>query len=689
MFIYTDNKIIFLKIKTLTIYINKYFTMFFDDVSIDFDIFEDKHEDFSKLRKDYKKINKDPEKKELIERILKKDNILIMDDDDLIEEIKKKFTDKEIVKILYTWLSHRLKFITEKAQTFRKNILSTYSYLPPNKIMKKAMKYAKHLHFTPTEFDIFRKMFMIDYQTPLSASHEWKDDEFKNSGAMAKLLNYQPKEEERGKLVYDSSESGIVDNIIKSAIATEDLFYYCVSNSFGYKYADDLYDEIKVKKDYKLTDCVPPVIAAMFIQNIPYFEENMIQTNIGKFVQHSYEHKKLTAFENNLKLNLASDSSQYSDQTGKLISPLKDLQIRSSIQQSLWKLVLFLRNKQALNCDCTKFYNLISMYAPDLFVSQRYKNQTHQDSINIITRLFHVFSLYPLLYTRKMNNKTNDKNINRQIFYRPTPNSDYFVLKNISMADNPNLMISEFEKNRNASFIFIRPQKFTDEENNKFNEVSNIIDDKFDEKTLNNGQNNYLKKMKQGICGIPKSLLRIKYSKNEDNILNYTKATGVVVCLVLRNVNASNFKFTNVNDQYINEVNAIYKYSTFKNLITEYDTTKVLFSDTIEFTNSQNNSHTFKLQSVVLNSVYEDQNLKRNESSLKTKGSPFCIVQVEEKKSLIYHPYNFEMLKSDRDHYVNGPFNTFDAGFGSSIQKTDLTNIIEEYSEIFIYVEQK
>lgn len=668
----------------------------FGDENIDFSIFENEDFDnYEKLRKDYKKINKDPAKKELVERILKKDNLLTMDDDDLVEEIKRKFTDKETVRILYTWLSHRLTFITDKAQTFRKNILSTYSYLPPNKIMKKAMKYAKRLHFTPTEFDIFRKMFMMDYQTPITSHYEFEKGEFQNSGAMATLLNYQPKEAERGKLNFESSEAGVVDNIIKSAIATEELFYYCVSNSLTYQYSDDLYNEIKVKKDYKITDCVPPVIAAMFIPKIPYFDLYMLQTNIGKFIQHSYEHKKLTGFENMLKLNLASDSSQYSDQTGKLISPLKDLQIRASIQQSLWKLVLFLRNKQSLNCDCTKFYNLISMYAPDLFVSQRYKNQTHQDSINIITRLFHVFSLYPLKYKQTINfDNMMEENQNKQIFYRPSPNSNIYISKTIKglNKDQKDYLTSEFTRDRNASFIFIRPQKVNNQDKDE-----TTVRQNFKLTGQNAADNNfYSETQKHGIIGITSDVLTFNYSehsvpfKSGGKAFDYSDSTGAVVVLVLRNVNASNFKIDNADGKYQNELNAIYKYSSFKNLIVEYDTTKVLFSD--ELTGKRQDQK-FKLQSVVLNSIYENPNSVNNPSSnnkitLKTKGSPFCIVATNSDKSLIYHPYNFDLIKYSGGSYINGPFNNISLTFGNSSQPNDLTKIIEDYGEIFIYSEE-
>lgn len=673
----------------------------FDNDSLDFSIFEnDEIEDFSKLRRDYKKINKDPVKKELIERIFKKDNLLNMDDDDLVEEIKKKFTDKETVKVLYTWLSYRLKYITEKAQTFRRNILSTYSYLPPNKIMKKAIKYAKHLHFTPSEFDVFRKMFMIEYQTPLSSVYNIEDKEFQNSGAMATLLNYKPKEEERGKLNYENSESGIVDNIIKSAIATEDLFYYCVSSSVSYHFEENLYNEIKIKKDYKTTDCVPPVIAAMFIQKIPYFDLHMIVSNIGKLIQHSYEHKKLTSYENNLRLTLASDTSQYSDQTGKLISPLKDLQIRASIQQSLWKLVLFLRNKQALNCDCTKFYNLISMYAPDLFVSQRYKNQTHQDSINIITRLFHVFSLYPLRYNQTLD--YNDKyGKEKKIIYRSPNDSNVFMIKKFKGIDSDafkNIQI-EFNKERNASFIFIRPQKIINQE---YNNGENITKENSDETNTRNNfaleettkKNNYYSlTLSKGIIGIHRNLFS-PTGYNENNLdsftnnghkITYSKAEGVVVVLVLRNVNASNFNVKKNGD-----LESIYKYSSFKNLIIEYDTTKVLFSDVVTY-----NKTDFVLTSVVLNSIYEDKNRTdeqgNSNNTLKTKGSPFCIVRTNtDNKSLIYHPYNFDLIKTDNGGYINGPFNFIEEGFGNSTMggKNDLTEIIENYGEIFIYSQE-
>lgn len=657
--------------------------------NIDLNLFDDEDDylnNLYKLRRDYKKIGKDPQKKELVDKLLKKDNLLNMDDGDLLDEIKNRFTDKDTVKVIYSWLAHRLKYISDKAQVFRQNILSAYSYLPPNKIMKKAMKYAKHLELSPAEFDVFRKMFMIEYETPLSGTETF-DEEFKNSGAMAHLLDYQPEREVRGKLNFEPSESGIIENIIKTSIANEDLFFYCVNNSFSYKSELTDYNEILIKKDLKFIDCIPPVIAALFIPKIMYLEINMIYSNIGKLIQHCYEHKKLTEVEKSLRLRIASDPTQYSDQNGKLISPIKDLQIRVLLQQSLWKLVLFLRSKQALNCDCTKFYNLISMYAPDLFVSQNVKNDYNQDSIHIITRLFHAFSLYPITYKEKINisstikSDKDGKEKGTQIFIERR-DSNIAIMQDLSVLRdklNENITI---ERDKETSFIFIRPNNNTD---NRY--VTTIRDN---QTQMEKDIRNYKCNISSNYFNLSNEEINRVYNK-EKKIITYTTVEGIIIFIVLRTKLATSMNFKNIDSSRKFKETDIFKFTSFKNLVNEYDDNPVLYDNVIKIKTLEDREKNFNLTSVVLNSVFDETHIEKgNTGTIKLKGMPFTISKITNTSSvntklLLYHPYNFEDNSGD----TNNPFNYFNNNFdsGTSISNNTIIEYIQKYGEIFIYTD--
>lgn len=652
--------------------------------NIDLNLFDDEDDylnNLYKLRRDYKKIGKDPQKKELVDKLLKKDNLLNMDDGDLLDEIKSRFTDKDTVKVIYSWLAHRLKYISDKAQVFRQNILSAYSYLPPNKIMKKAMKYAKHLNLSPAEFDVFRKMFMIEYETPLNGTETF-DEEFKNSGAMAHLLDYQPEREVRGKLNFEPSESGIIENIIKTSITNEDLFFYCVNNSFSYVPKLENYNEIMVKKDLKFTDCIPPVIAALFIPKIDYIEINMIYSNIGKLIQHCYEHKKLTEVEKNLRLRIASDSTQYSDQNGKLISPIKDLQIRVLLQQSLWKLVLFLRSKQALNCDCTKFYNLISMYAPDLFVSQNVKNDYNQDSIHIITRLFHAFSLYPITYKEKINLSSLDNKSGKDDDKKlaiTSRDSKIVVLQDLSTLRKKIDENITIERDKETAFIFIRPNN-----NNNKQIVSNIRNENKEEDIRN-----YKSNISKNYFNLSNNDINEVYKK-EKKIITYTSVEGIIIFIVLRTKLATSMKFKNNSDKKFKETE-IFKFTSFKNLVNEYDVNTVLYDENVEIKTEKDETKKFNLTSVVLNSVFDEEYIENGKrETIKLKGMPFTISTINNESQtnlLLYHPYNFE----DKTTTMNIPFNYVNKIFesGSNSHNDDVVGFIQKYGEIFIYTDKE
>lgn len=616
------------------------------DVSIGlFDEYEDPAvAEFNKQFSTYEvKKFKDPKKQALVEKIMRLPNAIYLDNEDIKKQIMTEFKEKDTVKLIYKWIVKRMDYISKKASAFRDGILSRYSYLPPNKIMKKAKKYAKHLKFTQAEFELFRQMFMINYISPLS-EQDLKLEIGDNTGALARVFDIRPKEKEKGKLIFDSSESSVVESIVKAAKTNDNLYYYTFVDSINYKDCDpEKYNMVPIKKNMKYTDCVHPVIAAMFIPKIPYFETRFIYQNIARLVQICYEHQKIDNLYKNLQNSLALDKSQYSDQTGHIITPIKDLQLRANIQISLWRVILMLRNNHVLDCDCSKLYNALSVYAPDMFVEN--SELLNQNSVGIIRRLYNALSVSTLTISRsKLYTPLNylqdtygiKEDVTVPFVVARDKNKNDFKLLPINPVINEKGRLQNTERTKEeekVSFIYIRPNELTGDKT--IESYINNQDLKFGDSTI----------------------------KTE-----YKSASGVVSIIILRTRNITKKRW-----KYNGEV-----MTTFQNLSVEFDTEKINYSQSLLIGSGAYSQ--FNLRSAVLSSTVKvdtDINGDSTDGIIKTRGSAYCIVfPVNGGTPIVYHPYNINEYDPTTGQII-GPFNFIDEG--------QARDFIQTQAEILIY----
>lgn len=615
---------------------------FYDDDSVLDSMLEDEEvSDFKHKFSRYElKKFRDPKKQALVEKIMRLPNAIYFDNEDIKKQIMTEFKDKDVVKLMMMWITRRMKFISEKASAFRDGILTRYSYLPPNKIMKKAKKYAKHLKFTQAEFELFRQMFMINYIPPID-SETIKIEEGENSGALARVFDVKIKEKDKGKLIYDPSEASTIENIIKAAKSSESLYYYTFIDSINYKDCDvDKYSTVPIKKNVKYTDCVHPVIAAMFMPKIPYFETRFIYQNIAKLVQMCYEHQKIEGIYKNLQYAMALDKSQYSDQTGHIITPIKDLQLRANIQIALWRIILMLRNNHVLDCDSTKLYNSLSVYAPDMFVDDTVS--LNQNSIGIIRRLYNALSVSPLTITKKKLYSYEEKlktefNIkeNEQVPFVVIRDGNTFRLQPRTVDKGKEYKKDEEreKESEKTSFIYVRPSSLNNTIENQINGTEGI----------KLGDTTYTTK--------------------------YSSAEGVVTIIVLRTRNVTKKRW-----RYNGEI-----MTTLQNINSEFDEENINVPDKLAV-----GDKIFTLRSAVLSSsVKIDTDIKTNSDdredikSIKTRGSSYAIVfPASGERAITYHPYNINDYDPTTGQLI-GPFNYIDRALADKYMGTQ--------AEILIY----
>ena len=82
------------------------------------------------------------------------------------------------------------------------------------------------------------------------------------------------------------------------------------------------------------------------------------------------------------------------DKAGNTLTVAQDLLYRVKIQISLWKIILFLRTKHLFEANCSTFYNLLSMYSPNLLNIKN--DETISDSVDIMSKIFNVVNFKPI-----------------------------------------------------------------------------------------------------------------------------------------------------------------------------------------------------------------------------------------------------------------------------------------------------
>lgn len=351
--------------------------------------------------KDEHKILKDKKKREFVEKTLSNKNILSIDDEDLYKLIKENFSEKDIAKSIYLYISKRLKYVYNKAQDFRNNMYNIYAQIEnPSDLMKKVYKYIEHLNLSEVEKDIFVNIFRNRQSINITGNPEV--DEYDKVNSLSNFFGI-----EKPHLNVPHSEETLFNNLIQLIENKSYIYNYNLTTLFDmvnddlYKNDDSIlkfynkfYGSYEVKKNVKPSEIVHPVIFALFSYPNRLLDYRFNIQNIGRLLLYCKKGKRLLSIDRELMDNLVSDYTSYFNTSGRLLTVVEDLNFKVQIQIALWKIVFLLRNKNFMNCDCSMFYNLLSMYSTNIFNTS--KESIESDSIGILERLFSIINYNPL-----------------------------------------------------------------------------------------------------------------------------------------------------------------------------------------------------------------------------------------------------------------------------------------------------
>lgn len=637
-----------------------------NDIELQPDIY-----DFDKIK--LRKLIKDKNKKKYIEHILENKDILNFDDEDLYNEISKNFSDADVVDLIFKLLSKRIKNINERALTFRDNIIKKYRYLHnPQKIIEKANKYMRYLNLSPEEKTIFINSFKKNFKTPLTGEDYKGPKELQNQlNSISKFFNYNAKKS--GKLNFENSDIPIIKEIISLVDSNNEMYNINVSNILklhkeittnGIK---KYYDGVWVNRNAKITDCVPPIIFALFANVYPTIDKYMLISNIGMLIKKSYEHRILNEFEQNVIDSLAHDTDEYIDKSGNTLTVAQDLLYRTKIQISLWKIVLFLRTKHIFDCDCSTFYKLMSIYSPDILNNK--DNDICGDSIDIMSKIFNIVNFKPIKiqYSYTIGDEASPAfgEASPIVIKQGRDNTLYmFESKKLDLL-NKDLTdyYRNLNKNEKIPFIYIK-QSENAETSVDFN--SDVLEITFGRTTQ------ILDQIKHKPY-LGKKITKKSTIESIDNIL---------IFVVIRTQTIINKQ----NKIYINNQPLIYDVGSYN---TKFNINKVTFGDIsngVYANHLDHNGVSYYLSSVLLYSVYNESIENDPNSGLKVRGNPYSLVINHSLTSgkhshIIYQPYVLNTFSHSMDN--DAPLTAFNLSYRENNQR--LTEIVQRYGEIYIF----
>lgn len=306
-----------------------------------------------------------------------------------INELRKKFSNDDIVEKIESAFYERLNEITSTAKKFVKLVEKKFGSrgLPLHVVLKESKKYKEKYNLSQLEFDEFRRQ----YEKMMNAKGPSTQQVLMPNTNMARLFGDAYSTD--GIIVRDG-EFSVLDDIKKMFSITRNTHANIILQSMQYQGCDAsvmnaLYDGTR----NTLNCAINPVVAAMFTPKIDAFESHFLFSNLANIVKCKYEKQPI---KNQADLQLLSslivDSN---DVVCSAETPLKDIRLRCNVQHNLWNCVHAMRNGKFFDCVGNDFFAAIdeckisSFDAPDLAYAG--------DEGVILKRLVSAMSFNPLL----------------------------------------------------------------------------------------------------------------------------------------------------------------------------------------------------------------------------------------------------------------------------------------------------
>jgi hypothetical protein len=326
---------------------------------------------------------------EQVKRLLK-DGIRGKIPSSTISELRRKYNDDNLLDKIQEVFYERLNEIKTRARKFAKLVEKKFGAkgLPLHIVLKESKRYKEKYNLSDVEFEEFRMQYQKLLNSRLSLEEQI---ELVPNTNMAQLFGDIASNE---GLVIKDSDYPVLQDIIKMYTMTRTTHSAVILQSMQYENcALEVLNGVYDPQKHNTSCSIHPLLAAMFIPKIQLFEEHFLFTNIAYIVKAKHERVPLNNMSDiTLLHHMINDAN---DIVCSSETPLKDIRLRSNLQNNLWNNVLSLRTGKFFDCVGNDFFAAIdeckiSTYdAPDLLYIG--------DEGIVLKRLLSAFSFRPLV----------------------------------------------------------------------------------------------------------------------------------------------------------------------------------------------------------------------------------------------------------------------------------------------------
>jgi hypothetical protein len=310
----------------------------------------------------------------------------------IIEDLKQKFKDEQIVDAVMSKYNDKLKRVKKIAEKIRDRLVAKYPNLSMKEYIEKVGEYKKKYNFDDSEMNHIINL-LFQNKTGLSNS-EVLDITYNE---MSKALGFVPASFNfSGKMNVKQDELEQLQAILTIASATKELHSQITLQSL-------LYEDVSIsalngqfdRTRVNVFSFVHPVVAALFLPKIKFLDEHMLIGSISNIVQQRYNGQELTTQPDyELYMDIATDPSEAACSIGK-VKPFNDLLNRCNVQTKLWEAVLNLRQGKYYTNDLSSFILAIDNCRNSVFDAADLAYV--KDEGTIMRKLLSAFSIRPTI----------------------------------------------------------------------------------------------------------------------------------------------------------------------------------------------------------------------------------------------------------------------------------------------------
>jgi hypothetical protein len=309
----------------------------------------------------------------------------------ILEELKSKYKDEEIVDSIMRKYNDKMKRVRKLSEKIKERLVAKYPNLSMKEYIEKITEYKKKYNFDDSEMQSIINLIFLNKST--ISNTEALDV---NYNEMSKALGFVPASYNLGgKLHVKKEELDQLQMILTIASATKELHNQVTLQSLIYKDCDKVaiqqtFDKTKIN----IFSFVHPVVAALFIPKIELLDQHMLLASIAEIVAFKANGQELqTQPEYELYWDIATDPAETA--CVNKTKPFADLVNRCNVQTKLWEAVLNLRQGKYYTNDLNSFIMAIDNCRASVFDAADLAYV--KDEGTIMRKLLAAFSIRPTI----------------------------------------------------------------------------------------------------------------------------------------------------------------------------------------------------------------------------------------------------------------------------------------------------